>query len=76
MYLDQIEKMAYELEKKITGGSGFDLLQDKYDHYLEENDRYLDNIEESLETSIWYTRLQQDIDKTGNNAYKERLKRL
>lgn len=76
MYLDQIEKMAYELEKRITGGSGFDLLQDKYDHYLEENDRYLDNIEESLETSIWYTRLQQDIDKTGNNAYKERLKRL
>lgn len=76
MYLDQVEKMAYELEKKITGGSGFDLLQDKYDHYLEENDRYLDNIEESLETSIWYTRLQQDIDKTGNNAYKERLKRL
>ena len=76
MYLDQIEKMAYELEKRITGGSGFNLLQDKYDHYLEENDRYLDNIEESLETSIWYTRLQQDIDKTGNNAYKERLKRL
>lgn len=76
MYLDEVEKMSYDLEQQITGGQGLDLLREKYDHYLEENERYLDNIEESLETSVWYTKLQKDIDTTTNKAYKERLTRL
>ena len=36
---------------------GFSLQQDKYDHMLEEQDRYLDKVEEGLETAIWYNKL-------------------
>jgi len=69
MYLDQIERMSYEVEQRLTNGMGFDLMQDKYDHMLEESDRYLDTVEESLETSLWYAKLEGDIEKTTNKAY-------
>lgn len=76
MYLDQVERLSYELEQRLTNGMGFDLLEEKYNHFLEESDRYLDPIEEGLETASWYTKLQKDIDKTSNTVYKDRLKAL
>jgi len=57
MYLDEVDRMSYELEQRLTNGMGFDLLEDKYNHFLEESDRYLDPIEEGLETASWYTKL-------------------
>jgi len=43
-------------------------MQEKYDHMIEEQDRYLDPVEESLETAAWYSKLQASIDKTVNKS--------
>jgi hypothetical protein len=52
------------------------LLQDKYDHYIETEERYLDKVNEAYEVSSWYAKLQNDIDNTTNSKYKDRLKEL
>lgn len=74
MYLQQIEKAVYEFGQAVSNGVGLDLLQDKYDHYIEQNERYFDKVNEAYQVSAWYNKLQQDIDNTTNSAHKERLK--
>ena len=76
MYLDQIEKAAYEFGQALSGGIGLDLLQDKYDHYIEEEERYLDKVNEAYQVAAWYDKLQKDIDNTANKLTKDRLKAL
>ncbi len=76
MYLQQIEKAVYEFSQAVSNGVGLDLLQDKYDHYIEQNERYFDKVNEAYQVSAWYNKLQQDIDNTTNSAHKERLKAL
>lgn len=76
MYVTAIERAAYDFDQALSGGMGLDLLQDKYDHLIEEEERYLDAVNEAYEVSSWYTKLQADIDKATNSAYKERLKEL
>lgn len=76
MYLQQIEKAVYEFGQAVSNGVGLDLLQDKYDHYIEQNERYFDKVNEAYQVSAWYNKLQQDIDNTTNSAHKERLKAL
>lgn len=76
MYLQQIEKAVYEFGQAVSNGVGLDLLQDKYDHYIEQNERYFDKVNEAYQVSAWYSKLQQDIDNTTNSAHKERLKAL
>lgn len=76
MYLQQIEKAVYEFGQAVSNGVGLDLLQDKYDHYIEQNERYFDKVNEAYQVSNWYNKLQQDIDNTTNSAHKERLKAL
>lgn len=76
MYLQQIEKAVYEFGQAVSNGVGLDLLQDKYDHYIEQNERYFDKVNEAYQVSVWYNKLQQDIDNTTNSAHKERLKAL
>ena len=76
MYLQQIKKAVYEFGQAVSNGVGLDLLQDKYDHYIEQNERYFDKVNEAYQVSAWYNKLQQDIDDTTNSAHKERLKAL
>ncbi len=76
MYLDQIEKAVYEFGQALSGGIGLDLLQDKYDHYIEEEERYLDKVNEAYQVAAWYDKLQKDIDNTTNKLTKDRLKAL
>lgn len=76
MYLQQIEKAVYEFGQAVSNGVGLDLLQDKYDHYIEQNERYFDKVNEAYQVSAWYNKLQQDIDNITNSAHKERLKAL
>ena len=76
MYLQQIEKAVYEFGQAVSNSVGLDLLQDKYDHYIEQNERYFDKANEAYQVSAWYNKLQQDIDNTTNSAHKERLKAL
>lgn len=76
MYTQAIERAVYEFGQVVSGGVGLDLLQDKFDHYIDQEGRYLDTVNEAYEVASWYNKLQQDIDKTTNSATKERLKAL
>lgn len=76
MYLEQIERAVYKFGQTVSNGIGLDLLQDKYDHYIEKDERYLDKVNEAYQTTAWFNKLQKDIDETTNNATKERLKQL
>lgn len=76
MYLQQIEKAVYEFGQAVSNGVGLDLLQDKYDHYIEQNDRYFDKVNEAYQVASWYNKLQTDIDNISNSAYKQKLKVL
>lgn len=76
MYKEQLEKAVYDFDKIVSNNIGLDLLQEKYDHYIEEQSRYLDKVNEAYEVQAWNDKLQKDIDKTTNNAMKKKLKDL
>lgn len=76
MYTQQIEQAVYEFGQAISNGVGLDLLQEQYDHYIEENERYLDTVNEAYEVASWYNKLQKDIDESTNSAQTQRLKAL
>lgn len=76
MYLEQIDKAVYDFGQAVSGGLGLDLLQDKYDHYIEEEGRYYDKVNEGYQVSAWYLKLQEDIDKSTNPLMTKRLKAL
>lgn len=76
MYLEQIERAVYKFGQAVSGGIGLDLLQDKYDHYIEKDDRYFDKVNEAYQVTAWYNKLQADIDAATNQKTKDRLKAL
>ena len=76
MYTQAIEKAVYDFGQAISGGTGLDLLQDKFDHYIDTEGRYLDKVNEAYEVASWYNKLQTDIDKATNSKMKEQLKAL
>ncbi len=76
MYLEQIDKAVYDFGQAVSNGIGLDLLQDKYDHYIEEEGRYFDKVNEGYQVSAWYLKLQDDIDKSTNPLMTKRLKAL
>lgn len=76
MYEEQLEKAVYDFGQIVSNGVGLDLLQDKYNHYIETNGRYLDKVNEAYQTTAWFNKLQQDIDKATNSATRDRLKAL
>lgn len=76
MYTQQIEKAVYEFGQIISNGVGLDLLQEQYDHYIEESERYLDTVNEAYQVASWYNKLQKDIDESINSAQTEKLKAL
>lgn len=76
MYLEQIEKAVYDFGQVVSKGVGLDLLQDKYDHYIEKDERYFDKVNEAYQTAAWYNKLQEDIDKATDAKTKQRLKEL
>lgn len=76
MYLEQIERAIYEFGQAVSNGLGIDLLQDKYDHYIEAEQRYLDKVNEAYEVTSWYNKLQKDIDEATNASTRARLQAL
>lgn len=76
MYEEQLEKAMYDFGKILTGGLGLDFAQEKFDHYIDTEERYFDKVNEAYKTTAWYNKLQQDIDKTTNSVAANRLKAL
>lgn len=76
IYLNAIENISYNFEQAITNNMGLDLLQDKYDNYIEEEERYLDEVNELYEINKYNNKLQKDIDNTTNQVHRAQLQAL
>lgn len=76
MYLNELENAKEAFANALTDGLGFDYLQTKYDNLIEEDERYLDVVNEAYEKMSWYNKLQKDIDESTNKAHAEQLKLL
>ncbi len=76
IYMRALEKSSYDFSQAISGGIGLDLLQDKYDNYINEEERYLDTVNELYQVNSWNLKLQTAIDDASTSAQKDRLKAL
>lgn len=74
MYLDQIENATYKFSKLVSGTLSTDWGQESYDRYIEEEERYLDEVNRRYEQNSWNNKLQQDIDAATTNLAKQRIK--
>ena len=75
LYQNTVDNILSTLEESLSG-STFDHLQDVYDRYTEEQDRFLTKTEQLYELTQLQNKIQQDIDSTDNPARKERLENL
>lgn len=76
IYEEQIDKFVYDLDQKLSNGLGLDFLQEKYDHYIDQEEEYFDKVNQSYHTLSWYNKLQGDIDKTTDGIMKKHLEAL
>ena len=76
MFLTEISKASDEFSKAISDGMGLDLLQERYDHLIEEEERYLDEVNTTYEQMKWNSKLQKSIDEASSQASKNALKNL
>lgn len=74
MYLDQISHAAYDFGEALK--TDLDYLSSRYDHYIDQEERYLDAVNTAYQTTTWYNKLQADIDKALTSSQKERYKAL
>ena len=76
MFLAEIEKASYDFSQAISDGLGLDLLQERYDHLIKEEERYLDEVNTTYEQLKWNSKLQTAIDEASSLASKNSLKNL
>lgn len=73
MFLAEIEKASYDFSQAISDGLGLDFLQERYDHLIEEEERYLDEVNTTYEQLKWNSKLQTAIDEASSQATKNQL---
>lgn len=73
MFLSEIEKASYEFSQAISDGIGLEFLQERYDHLIEEEERYLDEVNTTYEQLKWNSKLQTAIDEASSQATKNQL---
>lgn len=74
MYLDQIENATRKFGQAVSDSLSADWSQESYDRYIEEEERYLDEVNRLYEQNSWNNRLQQDIDAATTDLAKQRIK--
>lgn len=76
MYQNAIENAIAGFDDAVSNGMGLDNLSSQYDRFIEQEERYLDKVNEAYEVASWYNQLQNDIDNTTNSAMRDRLEAL
>lgn len=76
IYTNAIEQTMKNLETSIAGSLGFEILQTKYDNFIETEERHLDEVNKIYEMNKLNMKLQSSLD-TSNSAYEaKKLKDL
>lgn len=68
-----MEKAVYDFGQTLSEGTGLDLLQEKYDHYIDTEERYFDAVNEAYQTAAWYNKLQKDINDATQSRHRDEL---
>ena len=76
MYEEQLERAKIEFEQIMTDGSSISELQKQFDHFIDENERYFDEVNTAFHIADWQAKLQADIDNTTNAAHRQQLQLL
>jgi phage-related tail protein len=76
IYLNTIEEITYGFEEALTGGLNLKLLQEQYDKFIDDEERYLDAVNARYEITKYQNKLQKDIDSTTNATHKKELQDL
>ena len=76
MYEEQLERAKIEFEQIMTNGSSISELQKQFDHFIDENERYFDDVNTAYHIADWQAKLQADIDNTTNAAHRQQLQLL
>lgn len=76
MYEEQLERAKIEFEQIMTDGSSISELQKQFDHFIDENERYFDEVNTAFQIADWQAKLQADIDNTTNAAHRQQLQLL
>ena len=73
IYTNALEQAAYDFEQILTENRGFDLLQKEYDHFIDEEERYLDLVNESYEINKFQNKVLADAENLSSSVYKDEL---
>lgn len=76
IYVEQIEKAAYDFGQKMVEGLGatdLSMLQEQYDHFIEVEEEYFDEVNSAYHQTTWYNKIEAEIANSTNKAYQERL---
>lgn len=76
IYFEAIDKAQHDFAQAITKSEGLELLQSKYDNFVNTEERYLDIVNEAYEVNSWNRKLQLAIDETTSAVAKKRYKEL
>lgn len=73
MYLTEIDQAIYEFGKALDE-DGLDLASQRFDHYIETEGRYLDDVNKAYQQETWGRKIQLDYDKDTLNTHKALIK--
>ena len=76
MFVEQIERASYEFGQKMVEGietANLDTLQEQYDHFIDVEEEYFDDVNRAYQQATWFNRINADIANSTNKAYQERL---
>lgn len=71
---NKMNQAGKALEDALTGGVGFEQLNDEWDKLNTRQEEYYDNVNQIYETNKMMRETQKAIDETNNKVAKERLK--
>lgn len=73
MFVEEIEKAVYDFGKAMTGDD-LELAAEKFDHFIDTENRYLDTVNKAYQQQLWATKIQADYDKDIASTHRDLIK--
>lgn len=74
MYTQQLERAAYDFGEAIAGNGDLDFVNEQYDHFIESEEHYLDEVNKAYQEQLWSRKIMLDYDNATNKAHQDLIK--
>lgn len=74
MYVQQIERAAYEFAQAATPAGDLDFWGEQYDHFIEGEEHYLDAVNRAYQENTWNSKIQLDYDNDILKTHHDLIK--